>query len=75
MLKDLAALGLESGGVTLLPFLRYVSSLENLNIELYKVNPLMPHTRINVQNLTQLIGIVRESDQNKLNVAKRWIFE
>jgi hypothetical protein len=32
MLKDLAALGLESGGVTLLP---YVSSLKNLNIELY----------------------------------------
>ena len=35
MLKDLAALGLESGGVTLLPFFIHVSSIKNLNIELY----------------------------------------
>ena len=33
MLKDLAALGLESGGVTLLPFFIHVSSIKNLNIE------------------------------------------
>jgi hypothetical protein len=33
-LKDLAALGLESGGVTLLPFFIHVSSIKNLNIEL-----------------------------------------
>ena len=30
MLKDLAALGLESGGVTLLPFSLHVSSLKKL---------------------------------------------
>ena len=35
MLKDLAALGLESGGVTLLPFFIHVSSIKNLNIEFY----------------------------------------
>ena len=39
MLKDLAALGLESGGVTLLPFFIHVSSIKNLNIEL-RVTPV-----------------------------------
>ena len=38
MLKDLAALGLESGGVTLLPFFIHVSSIKNLNIEYQEIN-------------------------------------
>jgi hypothetical protein len=33
------------------------------------VNTLIPHTRTNVQNLVQFIGIVREKYQNKLTVA------
>jgi type II restriction/modification system DNA methylase subunit YeeA len=32
------------------------------------VNTLIPHTRTNVQNLVQFIGIVREKYQNKLTV-------
>jgi hypothetical protein len=34
------------------------------------VNTLIPHTRTNVQNLVQFIGIVREKYQNKLTVIK-----
>jgi hypothetical protein len=33
------------------------------------VNTLIPHTRTNVQNLVQFIGIVREKYQNKLTVC------
>jgi signal transduction histidine kinase len=33
------------------------------------VNTLIPHTRTNVQNLVQFIGIVREKYQNKLTVS------
>jgi hypothetical protein len=33
------------------------------------VNTLIPHTRTNVQNLVQFIGIVREKYQNKLTVG------
>ena len=32
------------------------------------MNTLIPHTRTNVQNLVQFIGIVREKYQNKLTV-------
>jgi CHAT domain-containing protein/Tfp pilus assembly protein PilF len=34
------------------------------------VNTLIPHTRTNVQNLVQFIGIVREKYQNKLTVQQ-----
>jgi hypothetical protein len=37
------------------------------------VNTLIPHTRTNVQNLVQFIGIVREKYQNKLTVKEALI--